>query len=235
MSPKQGDERRQALHSGMRRRKPDATFDAITRDERKQRTRRGLMDAALQLLAGERSFSSLSLREVAKVGGVVPAAFYRHFSGMDDLGLALVDAPFHTLHDLMREARTAPLPSSNLIANSVETFLHYVQAHRLQFLFLAKERVSGSSVVRLAIRKEVRLWVSELAADLAVIPRLKRLSAEDLRMVTALVVQCVMGATELMLDADPEDEEALAQIQRQAGKQIMLIFLGASQWKSRKA
>ncbi len=218
----------------MRRRKPDDTFDAITRDERKQRTRRGLMDAALQLLAGERSFSSLSLREVAKVGGVVPAAFYRHFSGMDDLGLALVDDAFGTLHDLMREARSAPLPTSNLIANSVETFLHYAQAHRLQFLFLAKERVSGSSVVRLAIRKEIRLWVSELAADLAAIPQLKKLSGEDLRMVTALVVQSVMGATEIMLDTDPDDDDALAALQRQAGKQIMLIFLGAAQWKSRK-
>ncbi|ULQ45775.1 TetR family transcriptional regulator [Flagellatimonas centrodinii] len=218
----------------MRRKKTEPAGDPGTRDERKQRTRRALMDGALQLLAGERSFSSLSLREVAKVAGVVPAAFYRHFSGMDDLGLALVDDAFGTLHDLMREARAAPLPASNLIANSMETFLRYAATHRLQFQFLAKERFSGSSTVRLAIRKEIRLWVSELAADLAAFPKLKRLNGEDLRMVTGLVVQCVMGATELLLDADPENHDELDRIQRNTGKQVMLIFLGAAQWKSPK-
>lgn len=53
------------------------TDDDAPRDGRKQRTRRALMDAALTLLEGERSFSSLSLREVAKVG----AWFQPRFTG----------------------------------------------------------------------------------------------------------------------------------------------------------
>ncbi len=202
------------------------------RDERKQRTRRALMDAALHLLEGERSFSSLSLREVAKAGGVVPAAFYRHFTGMEDLGLALIDDSFSTLHELMREARSMPAPTSNLIANSVQTFLRYAQAHRLQFQFIAKERVSGSSPVRLGIRKEIRLWVSELAADLAPFPNLKSFNGEDLRMMAGLVVNTVMAATELVLDADTQDPSEMLRIHRHTEKQLMLIFLGASQWKS---
>lgn len=202
------------------------------RDERKQRTRKALLDAALTLLEGERSFSSLSLREVAKVAGVVPAAFYRHFSGMDDLGLALVDDAFRTLHQMMREARSAPLPASNLVKRSVETFLRYAATHRLHFQFLAKERVSGSSSVRLAIRKEIRLWTSELAADLSPFPKLKQFSGEDLRMLAGLLVNAMTAATELMLDADPRDADELRRIHQQAEKQLMLIFLGASQWKS---
>lgn len=205
------------------------------RDERKQRTRRALLDAALNLLEGERSFSSLSLREVAKVAGVVPAAFYRHFTGMEDLGLALVDDSFATLHDLMREARAAKLPASNLIADSVQIFLRYAQAHRLHFQFIAKERVSGSSPVRLAIRKEVRLWVSELAADLAPFGALKNFSGDDLRMMAGLVVNTVMAATELVLDADPTDTAEMARIYRHCEKQLLLIFLGASAWKPRPA
>jgi AcrR family transcriptional regulator len=205
------------------------------RDERKQRTRRALLDAALTLLEGERSFSSLSLREVAKVAGVVPAAFYRHFGSMEDLGLALVDDSFRTLHQLMREARSAPLPASNLISRSVETFLKYAQEHRLHFQFIAKERYSGSSAIRLGIRKEIRLWVSDLAADLAPFPKLKNFNGDDLRMMAGLVVNAMIAATELMLDADPQDAEELARIYRNADKQIMLIFLGAAQWKSREA
>lgn len=203
------------------------------RDERKQRTRKALLDAALTLLEGERSFSSLSLREVAKVAGVVPAAFYRHFAGMDDLGMALVDDSFHTLHQMMRAARSAPLPPSNLVARSVETFLIYAQAHRLHFQFIAKERVSGSSSVRLAIRKELRLWTSELAADLSPFPKLKGFNGDDLRMMAGLVVNAMMGATELILDADLNDAAELRRIHVLAEKQLMLIFLGAAQWKSK--
>lgn len=202
------------------------------RDERKLRTRRALMDAALELIQGERSFSSISLREVAKVAGVVPAAFYRHFSGMEDLGLALVDDSFRTLHSMMREARSAPLPPSNLIANSVATFLKYSQDHRPHFEFIAKERYSGSSAVRLAIRREIRLWTSELAADLAPFPKLKSFNGDDLRMMAGLVVNTVIAATELILDVDTKDSAEVARIHRNAEKQIMLIFLGAAAWKS---
>ena len=138
-----------------------------------------------------------------------------------------------SLHSqMMREARSAPLPPSNLVSRSVETFLRYAMAHRLHFQFLAKERVSGSSSVRLAIRKEIRLWTSELAADLAPFPKLKSFNGEDLRMMAGLVVYAMTSATELILDADPRDADELRRIHQQAEKQLMLIFLGAAQWKS---
>jgi AcrR family transcriptional regulator len=214
----------------LRKKKPVEDADEAPRDGRKQRTRRALMDAALTLLEGERSFSSLSLREVAKVGGVVPAAFYRHFGSMEDLGLALVDDAFAALHALMRDARTGPQPNEHLIANSVHTFLQYADTHRLQFQFIAKERMSGSTAVRLGIRKEIRLWVSELAADLSPFPPLRKLNGDTLRLVAGLVVQTMMGATELLLDADPDDRGERTRLESGAAKQLTLIFLGAAQW-----
>ena len=178
------------------RKKPVEDADASPRDGRKQRTRRALMDAALTLLEGERSFSSLSL------------------------------------HALMREARAGPQPGEHQIASSVRTFLQYVDTHRLQFQFIAKERMSGSTAVRLGIRKEIRLWVSELAADLAPLPPLRALNGDTLRLVAGLVVQTMMGATELLLDADPQDHNERARLESGAAKQLTLIFLGAAQWTS---
>ena len=67
-----------------------APGNGATRQERKQRTRRALLDAALGLLEGQ-SFSSLSLRQVTGVAGIVPTAFYRHFDNMEELGLVLID------------------------------------------------------------------------------------------------------------------------------------------------
>lgn len=202
------------------------------RDERKQRTRRALLDAALQLLEGERSFSSLSLREVTKSAGITPAAFYRHFSGMEDLGHALIEDSFRSLHQLMRQAREGALPSAHMVRASVTVFLDHVAAHRAHFRFIAKERFSGSSVIRIAIRKEIRLWVGDLAVDLSRFPALSRFSAEDLQMLAGMMVNIVIGATELLLDTPPGDSEALQRIYRLAEKQMRLMLLGSSLWNS---
>ncbi len=63
--------------------------DNLSREERKEATRRAIIAAALKLL-DEDSFSALSLREVTREAGIVPAAFYRHFESMDALGLVLM-------------------------------------------------------------------------------------------------------------------------------------------------
>jgi len=213
----------------------DVLQTAGPRDERKQRTRRALLDAALELMQGERSFSSVSLREVTRSAGVVPAAFYRHFTGMEELGLALVDDSFKTLRRSMREARAAALPATHLIRRSVETFLGYAQTHRRHFQFIAKERFGGSSVIRFAVRKEVHLFTSELATDLARFPLAGKISTEDLQMIAGLVVQTVLMATEVFLDMPQNDPEDAAQLYQQTEKQLRLIFIGAQGWRSKGA
>src|ERR1041385_3911612 len=91
----------------MRKPRPD---DDLSRDERKQRTREALMDAALTLMHRGTSFTGLGLREVTREAGVVPTAFYRHFRDMDELGLALVEEGGVTLRRLLREARRGGVP-----------------------------------------------------------------------------------------------------------------------------
>ena len=203
-----------------------------TRAEAKAITRRALLDAALGRLGGDVSFTGLSLREVAKDAGVVPAAFYRHFPDMETLGLALVDESFITLRARMRDLRAAPQPTAHVVQASLETFLGFVQEHPDHFRFIAKERYGGSTAVRLAIRSEIRLFTSELAIDMARVPRLARLSNADLQLAAALVVQTVMGATEMVLDARSADTDELARIERETARQLRMILLGASVWQS---
>ena len=204
------------------------------REARKQKTRRALLDAALRRLAGERSFASLSLREVARGAGLVPTAFYRHFRSLDELGLALVDESFRTLRQLMRAARSGPLPTKQLIRRSVETFVEHVRAHREHFQFVVVERAGGSPVLRNAIRVEIRLFVSELATDLGRFPALVRWRSEDLQMMAGLIVNLMVTAVLDVLDGNasaPEDERELV---RTLEKQLRLVVLGASLWRSRE-
>ncbi|UDY34697.1 HTH-type transcriptional repressor FabR [Dermatobacter hominis] len=205
---------------------------AEPRERQKARTRRAILDAALRLLGGERSFTSLSLRELTKEAGLSPAAFYRHFDTMEALGLALVDESFATLRRTMRDIRTEPAGTSHLVRTSVDTFLGYVLTHEEHFRFIAKERYGGSTTLRTAIRQEVRLFTSELATDLARWATLTSVSTGDLQLLAGLVVQAVMFATELTLDTDPDDDERLAAIADDATRQLLMVLVGMDRWRS---
>ena len=75
-----------------------------TRVERKERTRRAILDAALELCE-DSSLVALSLRQVAGRVGIVPTGFYRHFNSIEALGLALVDESFVSLRAMLRDVR----------------------------------------------------------------------------------------------------------------------------------
>lgn len=200
-------------------------------DERRKRTHEALLEAALDLLDGDRSFTSLSLREVTKRAGVVPAAFYRHYDSMDALGLELVAVSVKALQGLMRDVRVATLPSHQLMRKSVEVYVHYVRDHRKHFQFISKERFSGSSSLRYAIRSEIRLFVSDLATDLALLLR-REIRPDDLRMMSGLIVNTMMAVTDEILDLPPNDADMEAELIHRCEHQLRVIFLGIASWRS---
>jgi AcrR family transcriptional regulator len=198
---------------------------------RKQRTREALMDAALRLLA-EQSFGGLSLREVAREAGVVPTAFYRHFPNMEALALALVEDSFRTLREMIRSARDDPTRFDHVVRSSAEILVRHIHANPLHFRFIARERSSGVPALRNAIRGEIRLFASELATDLARFPALAGWTTEDLQMMAGLLVNTMVSVAESIIDAPPGDARAEADIVRIAEKQMTLVALGATQFKS---
>lgn len=208
-----------------------APAPAPSREERKLQTRHALMDAALELVA-DSSFSSLSLREVARAAGVVPTAFYRHFESMDALGLALVDDSFRTLRQMIRDARAEPSRYEHVIRWSVEILVRHVHEHRMHFRFIVRERYGGRGVVRTAIRNEIRLFTSELATDLARFPFLGEWTTEDLQMMADLLVGAMVSIAESIVDAPAMSAEAEAEIVRKAEKQLRLVSLGVPGWRS---
>jgi len=202
-----------------------------TRQERKQRTRRALLDAALELLEQE-SFSSLSLRQVTRTAGVVPTAFYRHFDDMEELGLVLIDESFRTLRAMIRTARADPRAYEGAIANSVGILVDYVHEHEAHFRFIARERFGGVAALRYAIRGEIRLFASDLATDLARFPYLDRWTTEDLQLLAGLMVNTMVATAEAILDQAPKDPTAEAEIIATARRQLQMIVLGVPQWRS---
>ena len=203
-------------------------------DARRSRTRQALIEAALDLLGEDRTFSSLSLREVTKAAGVVPAAFYRHFRGMDSLGLELVDESFRALRTQMREVRGKPLPTEQLIRNSVTLYVRYVREQERYFRFAIREYFSGAASTRLAIRNELRFFVSELATDLALLVAERRVTSSDLQMIAQLMVNNMVMITDQVLSLPPDRPEEDALLVDAASKQLRVIFLGVAQWNVNK-
>jgi AcrR family transcriptional regulator len=216
--------------SSRRRRSGAApSTEKISREQRKEATRRAIVAAALKLL-DDRSFSALSLREVTREAGIVPAAFYRHFESMEALGLVLIDESFRALRDMLRFARAGRLDPKRVIDSSVEILVASVAAQREHWRFIGRERSSGVTVLRYAIRTEIRLITSELATDLARFPGLQNWSTEDLNILASLFVNSMIVIAEAIEDA--KDAAALEEIKRIAIKQLRMIAIGVAGWRS---
>lgn len=129
----------------------------------KEKTRRALVEAAFNQLSPEKSFSNLSLREVAREAGVAPTSFYRHFKDMDELGLAMVDESGLLLRQLMRQARKRIANGGSVVVVSVETFFELIAERPNVFRLLLRESSGTSLTFRTAAAREIQHFVAELA------------------------------------------------------------------------
>ena len=199
---------------------------------RKLRTRKALMDSALELVGEGQHFSSLSIREVAKRAGVVPNAFYRHFKSLDELGLALADEVGLLLRQLMRQARLQGLAADRMISDSVDFYMSHVMDNPTLFRFMSQSLTGGSEELRAAIRNELNFFATELVMDLNRLRILTHIEKVDLDLLGHLVVHAVSGTASEILDLPPQSENLVKAIRRRTIKQIRLIFLGAVSWRS---
>ncbi|WP_313407221.1 TetR family transcriptional regulator [Aeromicrobium sp.] len=206
--------------------------DAVNaRQLQKERTRGALMGAALEL-SREQGFAQTSLRQVAKRAGVVPAAFYRHFESMDELGLALVERCFGTLRTMIRDASRDPEVFLQIIDAAAEILVDAVKQNKADFAFVARERVGGTEVVRDAIRHELDLFVSELAVVLARLPNIENWSADDVQMVSRLFVRNMVANAEEVVEMPEGRPDLEERIREGARRQMRLIVLGFEDWRS---
>jgi hypothetical protein len=112
----------------------------------------------------------------------------------------------------------------------VDILITGVNERREHWRFIGRERNSGVTVLRYAIRTEIRLITSELAIDLARFPGLNTWSSEDLNILATLFVNAMISIAETIDDAN--DNAALEEVRRTAVKQLRLIVVGITGWRS---
>lgn len=198
------------------------------RAEQKERTRRTLIDAAFAQLSAERSFSSLSLREVAREAGLAPTSFYRHFKDMEELGLTLVDEGGLTLRQLMRQARQRIADGGSVIQISIKTFMEFIERSPNVFRLLLRERSGTSAAFRQAVAREIQHFTAELTDYLEEKQQTSRSYAE---MQAQAMVTIVFSAGAEALDMNESERAALAE---RMTLQLRIIAKGADAYNKAK-
>lgn len=208
------------------------------RDERKQQSRQALLDAALKLSTSGRSFSTISLREIAREVGLVPTAFYRHFEDMEKLGEALVEQVSGRLHEVILQLRQGYLSNENAkTQTSIKLFFRAVDQSPQDWIFLIAERWGGSVTIRDEITKEIDILINDLSKDLNENNRFKHVqSADDLYVMSSILINLsfTWAMTWLNLNTCYTGGELIDKQQQyieQVSTEVRLLFRGIANWQ----
>lgn len=207
------------------------------RDERKQQSRQALLDAALALSTSGRSFSSISLREVAREVGLVPTAFYRHFQDMDELGQELVDQVALYLKAVLHQLGQGLAQPDAKADNTMDQFFNAIDQNPKQWIFMISERWGGSELVRRAISREIECLNIDLAEDLQKFEIVQNFNdANDLKVLSNILINlCFTWAMSWIsltrLSSGMELELQKLVLKNQSTTQVRLVFRGIRNWQ----
>ncbi|EER47812.1 DNA-binding transcriptional repressor FabR [Actinobacillus minor NM305] len=199
------------------------------RAQQKERTRRALVDAAFNQLSAEKSFSNLSLREVAREAGIAPTSFYRHFKDMDELGLAMVDESGLVLRQLMRQARKRIEKGGSVVVLSVETFFELIASRPNVFRLLLRESSGTSQAFRTAASREIQHFVEELTDY--ILMREPTIGRDIAYIQSEGLVTLVFTAGSHALDMNNQQREEL---KKRVMMQLRMLIHGATAYANRK-
>jgi AcrR family transcriptional regulator len=195
-----------------------------TRIDQKQQTRRKLIETAIRLSA-ERGFGALSLREVTTGAGITPAAFYRHFRDMNDLGLALIDEVGLGLRQLLRDARGSFRDvRQGTVRASIETFLKFITENPNLFRVLLGERQGSSADYRKALQTEIARFIDDFTDDIERWSQATRQPMAETALAAEMIVTVVftVGAEAIELPKHRRGE-----LTERLVKEVKMILRGA--------
>jgi AcrR family transcriptional regulator len=196
----------------------------LSRKRQKEETRQRLLDAAGAELASGRSFDTLSLREVAKLAGIAPTSFYRHFQDMEGLGLALIEEHGAGLLTLMHRVREQAAGGRSVIRASVETLFDYIFSNQGVSRMILQESMARESAFHKAAEKLFVTLSKDLAEFLVWDARQRGvpLSYPQLAANSAVAILFTTGIAILDAPADYRDQRIEAAI-----IQLRMIMRGA--------
>ncbi|MFM0100137.1 TetR family transcriptional regulator [Paraburkholderia nemoris] len=188
--------------------------------------KRKLIEAALRLTAGGRSFASLGLRELAREAGLNPNTFYRHFDTLDDLAHEAVESVSRRLRPMLRRERWLAAHDEPLSVprRACMAFFAFALENREAFLSALAEYHGTSPALREAVRANLHEVSAEMADDvvqLELMPTLVRATVDE---VCTQIVLLLFHLSAEYIDGNAERRDALVGY---AERFIVRLFAGS--------
>ena len=165
------------------------------------------MDAVAAELASGRSFDTMSLREVAKLAGIAPTSFYRHFHHLEDLGLALIEEHGMALFALMENVRGHVTSGTSLIRASVEAVYDFILTNQGLSRMIVQESLSPESPFRDASENLFVAMSSDLAEYLEQEARQREVPVAYPRLAANAMVSIMFTTGIALLNAADADRD----------------------------
>ncbi|MDX2265802.1 MAG: TetR family transcriptional regulator [Hyphomicrobiales bacterium] len=201
-----------------------------------------LIQAALRLAVHTRSIRALGVRELGREAGLNPNTFYRHFKGMDDLGLALIESVVAELRQPLRDMRRtvaqslAPIHSGeedefalNLKRTraakkeTIKLFFDFVEANPEAFIIGLSELNGSSPRLREALREAIAGFAADMAEDFRLLGLTPVLDDESVQQVSTIIIRNMFYMTTEYIER-PERRAALLEA---ADKLVRTLLIGA--------
>ncbi|CAB3714525.1 HTH-type transcriptional repressor FabR [Paraburkholderia phenoliruptrix] len=188
--------------------------------------KRKLIEAALRLTAGGRSFASLGLRELAREAGLNPNTFYRHFDTLDNLAREAVDSVSQRLRPMLRRERwlAAHDEPHNVPRRACVAFFVFALDNREAFLSALAEYHGTSPALRDAVRATLHAVSAEMADDVVQLQLMPALARDVVDEVCTQVVLQLFHLSAEYLNADAARRDALIDY---AERFIVRLFAGS--------
>jgi TetR/AcrR family transcriptional regulator, fatty acid biosynthesis regulator len=188
--------------------------------------KRKLIEAALRLTAGGRSFASLGLRELAREAGLNPNTFYRHFSALDELAREAVESVSRRLRPMLRRERwlAAHDEPHSVPRRACVAFFAFTLENRAAFQSALVEYHGTSPALREAVRANLHEVSAEMADDVMQLELMPTLARDTVDEVCTQIVLQLFHLSAEYIDADTARRDALIAY---AERFIVRLFAGS--------
>jgi len=209
--------------------------------------KRALMSAALRLAMLRRSLSLLGIRELAREAELNPNTFYRHFKGMDDLGLAIIEDVVEPLRASLRDMRIAAAAASDPTAQgqdaygvelaralpvtqqTVRLFFDFVAQNPQAFTVGMRELNGPSPVLRSALQAVMENFATDMAEDVVALNLLPTLDETVILQLSRMIIHQMFQASLEFLEQGSNRTTCCIQ----AEAHIVMLFVGAAALKKK--
>lgn len=185
--------------------------------------RQKLLCAALKLAARSRSLQALGVRELGREAGLNPNTFYRHFTDLDDLSMAVIEELSRDLRQPLQALRRSIVSREENVVRTVELVFDFAKRNPDAMLVGVRELYGASPKVREALREMIRAVAGDLADDMHAMQMTPGLDDRTMRELAEVVVVQVFHSTLDYLEHPQRRDDIL----RQVVQFINALFVGA--------